>query len=490
MRTSKHKTMKHFYNFILSLVILLAGNTVSGQVVYNITSNTTWNSSNIKNLFPITQQNTYVVNIAPGTSLTINSGSVFNSTTFTGGGELVINNNMDINTNSYTNAPVIFQNISIVLKANLLMNGFTSFSNTTLTTVNNPKITVNHYGISINNSNWTLGNKSELLINAAVEINRSAFVFNNNSKLTGNNYMNLSTTTIRLNNNAQFFANSPVTLKENSLINIGDGEFNSKANFYMNSGLNIYQNSMVFIANKNNYFGSWNMVNLDGGKTFQPYQTEWNKINCGADGPNSCVQNYIYGPLGITSSGPKTASSLPVKLTNFEVRSLQGRNILTWATQQEENSEKFIILKSTDGSNWNTIGEVKAAGNSSVKINYEYSDYNPLAAKQFYRLKIVDLDGSIEYSEIRQIGGSNLSSVTVFPNPATDYIRVSTGSSANNNLSIQLINSSGKVLEQKKVSDSGSVTSFSMSNYTSGLYIIRVIHQSGNIESFKVLVNK
>jgi len=482
--------MKHFYNFILSLVILLAGNTVSAQVVYNITSNTTWNSSNIKNLFPTTQQNTYVVNIAPGISLTINSGSVFNSTTFTGGGELVINSNMDIHTNYITNVPVKFQNINIVLNANLVLNGYASFSNTSLTASNYSKITVNYLGITIDNSNWNFNNNAELLVNGPLEIDRTAFVFNNNSKLTGNHTMNLSTTTIRLNNNAQFFANGQVTLKENSLINIGDGEFNSKANFYMNAGLNIYQNSMVFIANKNNYFGSWNMVNLDGGKTFQPYQSEWNTINCGSEGPNPCMVNRIYGPLGITSSGPKTASSLPVKLTNFEVKSMQGRNILTWATQQEENSEKFIILKSTDGSKWNTIGEVKAAGNSSIKINYEYSDYNPLAAKQFYRLKIVDLDGSIEYSEIRQIGGNNVSSVTVFPNPATDYIRVSTGSSANNNLSIQLINSSGKVLEQKKVSDSGSVTSFSMSNYTSGLYIIRVIHQSGNIESFKVLVNK
>src|SRR5690606_20314301 len=186
MRTSKHKTMKHFYNFILSLVILLAGNTVSAQVVYNITSNTTWNSSNIKNLFPTTQQNTYVVNIAPGISLTINSGSVFNSTTFTGGGELVINSNMDIHTNYITNVPVKFQNINIVLNANLVLNGYASFSNTSLTASNYSKITVNYLGITIDNSNWNFNNNAELLVNGPLEIDRTAFVFNNNSKLTGN----------------------------------------------------------------------------------------------------------------------------------------------------------------------------------------------------------------------------------------------------------------------------------------------------------------
>lgn len=145
-------------------------------------------------------------------------------------------------------------------------------------------------------------------------------------------------------------------------------------------------------------------------------------------------------------------------------------------------------MKSADGTNWSTIGEVKAAGNSSVKLNYSFTDKAASAGKQYYRLKIVDLDGSVEYSEIRQIGGTATSVVSVFPNPATDFVKVSV--SGKGQTVVQLLSVSGKVMDQRKVAESNSVVNFSLNGYAGGLYIIRVVYQSGDSESFKVLVNK
>lgn len=479
--------MKQIYTIFFALIALVAVHSVQAQQVYNITTNTTWNSTTIKNLFPTSKTQSYVVNISPNAILTIDANESFSSTKFTGGGTLEIKKGFKVVNGKNGSDPVELENINIILNAEMTINGNITFSNTNLTANGSAKLVVNYPNIVVELSSFTFNNKSEVVVNAQVEFDRSSLVLNNEAKMTANAQTTFTTSTVRLNDKSRFTGNASVTLRNNSLVNIGNGDFNDKSSFYMNASLNVYSNSTVFIANKNNYYGSWSMVYLDGGKTFKPYQSVWNTINCGTDGPNPCQQNYIYGPLVINNNGA-TYASLPVKLTGFEVKSVHGGNMLTWSTQQEENSDKFIVMKSADGTNWSTIGEVKAAGNSSVKLNYSFTDKAASAGKQYYRLKIVDLDGSVEYSEIRQIGGTATSVVSVFPNPATDFVKVSV--SGKGQTVVQLLSLSGKVMDQRKVAESNSVVNFSLNGYAGGLYIIRVVYQSGDSESFKVLVNK
>jgi hypothetical protein len=84
---------------------------------------------------------------------------------------------------------------------------------------------------------------------------------------------------------------------------------------------------------------------------------------------------------------------LPVSLTAFNGKK-QGAGIqLDWSTAAEANSSHFEVLRSSNQSAFVTLGTVKSKGNSIEKSNYYYTDFNPFAGINYYKLKQVDLDG-------------------------------------------------------------------------------------------------
>lgn len=77
-----------------------------------------------------------------------------------------------------------------------------------------------------------------------------------------------------------------------------------------------------------------------------------------------------------------------------------GNVILNWATASEENNWKFDIEKSIDKKEWNTIGEIKGMGNSSLVNKYSFRDENVNGTTAYYRVKQIDFNGAYSYSNI------------------------------------------------------------------------------------------
>lgn len=112
-------------------------------------------------------------------------------------------------------------------------------------------------------------------------------------------------------------------------------------------------------------------------------------------------------------------STLDVTLTSFTATRSNNSSLLRWQTASEENSDYFAVERSGNGFEWKEIGRVNAAGNSSTNLTYTYTDLQPLEGKNFYRLRIVDKDGSYEHSETRLVNfGVSGNSVSIVPNPA------------------------------------------------------------------------
>ncbi|MFT6243927.1 MAG: hypothetical protein ACJA0U_000972 [Salibacteraceae bacterium] len=111
---------------------------------------------------------------------------------------------------------------------------------------------------------------------------------------------------------------------------------------------------------------------------------------------------------------------LPVELVDFNVESEPEFVSLSWSTVSELNNDRFEIERLT-GSEWAFIGEVKSTGNSNSLTTYEFKDRAPQFGISYYRLRQVDLDGTIEYSEVRVVDyeGKN---IIVFPNPANNEV--------------------------------------------------------------------
>ena len=79
-------------------------------------------------------------------------------------------------------------------------------------------------------------------------------------------------------------------------------------------------------------------------------------------------------------------------------KELKVGNMISWSTVTEENNQFFVVQKSLDGTEFNTIGQVRGAGTSSIENNYRYLDISTGEPKVFYRLMQIDFDGSFTHT--------------------------------------------------------------------------------------------
>jgi hypothetical protein len=128
---------------------------------------------------------------------------------------------------------------------------------------------------------------------------------------------------------------------------------------------------------------------------------------------NSC----IYNNTGTANT------SLPVTWSRFEVINMDRMNILNWSTESEYINDYFVIEKTIDGQNWDSIGLVFGNGTTSMRSEYTYIDSTiNLSDIVYYRLKQVDTDGRYDYSEILSLKLNIRSNyINVYPNPSNDY---------------------------------------------------------------------
>lgn len=123
------------------------------------------------------------------------------------------------------------------------------------------------------------------------------------------------------------------------------------------------------------------------------------------------VATYTNGsttyPLGSYNSNKKwtlvnIATPLPVTLLFFKGENKENKySHLTWGTALEINNSGFVVEKSLNAMDFDSIGWVDGHGNSTTLNTYSFDDVNVLNGKTYYyRLKQVDYDGGFEYSEI------------------------------------------------------------------------------------------
>jgi hypothetical protein len=176
------------------------------------------------------------------------------------------------------------------------------------------------------------------------------------------------------------------------------------------------------------------------------------------------------------------SGALPVVLTNFKAVKQESTALLTWSTTSESNSEKFVVERSTDGKNWITIGAVNATGNSSEKQDYTFTDNSPESGVNYYRLKMIDLDGSFAYSIIRSVHFPEFSWATLYPNPVSNTLHISIRNKEVRKL--RLIDPTGKVLFSSEVTSKE--MDLNMQPYSSGVFFVHLEQENGLVSIFKI----
>lgn len=217
---------------------------------------------------------------------------------------------------------------------------------------------------------------------------------------------------------------------------------------------------------------------------------------CGGN-PNSNTMTFANGKLVYANNNtPVPLTPLPIKLHSFSAEKA-GDNIakLNWSSSTEINASHFEIERGMDAENFEKIGEVKAAGNSQSLLLYEFFDHNipSLRSKTitYFRLKMVDLDGSYEYSDIRGLNfGNDPKGIFIYPNPTNQWLNVDVSGIEFEDSAAELtvFDTNGKLVISKKIIGFG-IEALDMGQVSAGVYHVMV--QKG-LEIFreKIVVTK
>ena len=182
-------------------------------------------------------------------------------------------------------------------------------------------------------------------------------------------------------------------------------------------------------------------------------------------------------------------SILPVKLASFNAAVSNKFVKMSWQTATELNVAHFSVQHSTDGSNFTSVGTVKAIGNGSN--NYQFTDAQPTKGNNFYRLQIVDKNGTISYSKVVTVQfAENSNKIALYPTLVRDgIINVRINEATAGKATIRVIDLSGRVLQSNAVNitEGSNVIQHKITATSKGNYIVSVETVTDK-QAFKVIV--
>jgi Secretion system C-terminal sorting domain len=225
-------------------------------------------------------------------------------------------------------------------------------------------------------------------------------------------------------------------------------------------------------------------------------------------GPSSIIANMQFGPgtsvctgLGTltgdnsadnTSSTTMTVITIvPLNLKDYGASLKDCKPILRWTTEAEINTDRFEIERSNGGNagDWKSIGTLTANGNSTSKINYAFTDDDPnlTSEKVFYRLKMIDKNGSFIYSKtLPVLRNCKTTTISVYPNPVQDGKLYISLAGTIGYAEASLISTSGQVLLKSKMSNGTNY--LNVANVAEGIYVVNVKDANGFDKNIKVSV--
>jgi Secretion system C-terminal sorting domain len=184
-------------------------------------------------------------------------------------------------------------------------------------------------------------------------------------------------------------------------------------------------------------------------------------------------------------------SEIPVELYLFTAVPNERTIRLNWETKTEKNSNKFEIERFANLT-WANIGSVKASVLSNSPKQYSYTDKNLQAGKYQYRLKMIDNDGTFEYSktiEAEVAVPKNFELSQNFPNPFNPNTVISYSLPLATDVKLTVYNTLGqtvKILENGFKNAGTYSVNFNAAEFPSGTYYYKI--EAGQFSQVKKMI--
>ncbi len=186
----------------------------------------------------------------------------------------------------------------------------------------------------------------------------------------------------------------------------------------------------------------------------------------------------------------------------LHLRATSNENSVTlnWSTATETNNSGFSIERKTSlDESWIAIGFVPGFGTTTERMNYSYADENLNMGNYSYRLKQIDFDGTIEYSNeviVEVSAPEKFVLLQNYPNPFNPSTTIGFSIPQTSNITIDIFNVVGERVASlvKNTLEAGyHQINFDASNLSSGTYIyqLKASGQNGTfVETKKMLLMK
>ena len=148
----------------------------------------------------------------------------------------------------------------------------------------------------------------------------------------------------------------------------------------------------------------------------------------GGSGGTAGMLGNIGGqnPPGAGTAGTDGLCILPIELSAFEASIKDNGVLISWATASELNNDYMALERSANGLDFLEITSVKGKGTTEEAQTYRYFDATPLLGINYYRLRQVDFNGTVDHSKVIAITMDKGELLSIFPNPAKDRVYIQT----------------------------------------------------------------
>ena len=201
----------------------------------------------------------------------------------------------------------------------------------------------------------------------------------------------------------------------------------------------------------------------------------------------------LMGTFNVTDVGNDLTSCafplsvLPVKWLSYSATLVNNSRVrLDWEVAEQGNSG-YSVEYSSDGVQWKEISFIQSVNEQSETQRYTYYHDNPNPGKNYYRIKMSEASKNESFSETRVITVKALShSISIWPNPAADFIRVSAKTENGNHLvKARLFDLAGKMEFEKQLQ--AGETTLDIRSLNKGTYVINLLYSDGTNSNQKFI---
>jgi len=227
-----------------------------------------------------------------------------------------------------------------------------------------------------------------------------------------------------------------------------------------------------------------------------------------ASGPSAQVSYSSFGTftitLTVTENGCTSTTTKTVTVTtspsicgnglvglNATLMEMSGHSLvaLDWVMEDAVQGLSYEVEHAADGENYERIGTVTTPVRVTSGIAFfEFMDHSPKNGRNWYRLKITDQSGNVNYSEIAEviiIVDSKL--VYLYPNPVQGELTLELFETFNEPVSIEIIASNGAVLQKVSASPQDKRVIIDFAEYPAGAYFLRLRYGKADVKVVRVL---